>query len=71
MTWRRRHEPSDDSPSVTNGRWIIWTHVEHMDGTVALYYSSCDEYGEPDYRNEGDYRGNVAALRLELEKVAS
>lgn len=71
MTWKRRHEPSDDSPSITNGRWIIWFDVTDTDGNPILVYSSCDEFGEPDHVTCDDFCGGIEALKAELEKVAS
>jgi len=71
MTWKRRHEPSDDAPSITNGRWDIWFDVTDADGTTILVYSSCDEYGEPDHVTCDDFFGDVEDLKAELEKVAA
>jgi len=66
MIWRRRHEPSDDAPSVTDGRWIIWYNTEDYGGFPIAYFSSCDDWGEPDYETEGDYRGSVEDLQTLL-----
>jgi len=62
MIWRRRHEPSDDAPSVTDGRWIIWYNIPDYRGFPLIYFSSCDDWGEPDYKTEGDYWGELAHL---------
>lgn len=66
MTWKRRHEPSDDSPSITNGRWVIWYHIEDYRGLPLLFFSSCDEYGEPDHVTCDDFFGDVEDLKAEL-----